>query len=329
MPAAIDLPATVGIHEVRADDACALPCSSMLWSGSRHSTLHARRHSSATSFFTECNFDAMGSEEIRYWWPGKAGKGECNDLTDRNRGCWYPGKIVPQGAEGNTCKEDEKGPRCIQIKSLDGETSHSFTCPSWIRKIDPEDSKVDGERCHGPEGTPWNACPLKFAVRRQKKDDPNGGPFWRFKGATWTECHGADHDCHGYFNPHKDQEELKVAGYYLDIGKNEWWKCTPWLKCEKVEGVTDIGMADDADSKCKDCKEGDQCFEIQKFGSKEPKYECVPSWKVNVVSKSVPASALAAAICLPKLPGRVGRRLMTRPRSLSGRAPAHALGLFL
>lgn len=331
MPVAIDLPVSVGVHDVRADEICGALGGSVLWPGVKSSILHSHHRSNATSFFTECDLDAMAAEgeTVRYWWPGKAGKGECNDLRDRNRGCWYGGKLLPKEDELNKCKEEENGDRCLQIKAADGETSHAFTCPSWIRKIDEGNFQADGERCHPPEGTEWQACPLKFAVRRQRLDDPMGGFFWRFKTATWVECSGSDEkDCHGYFNPNKDKDELDVAGYYFDIGMNEWWKCTPWLKCEKAN-ITDISMEDDVEAKCKDCKEGDQCFEIRKFGEKEPKYECVPSWKVNVVSKSLPMAALAGAMCVPKLPDRRNSRPPMPPRPPSVATSAYFFGLFL
>lgn len=305
---------------------------------------HAHHHRWATSFDIDCDFDAMAKngEEFRYWWPGKAGKGECNDLTDDERGCWYPGTLVKKDDPNYKCNEDnpnKENERCLQVQAQDNEQTHMMTCPSWIRKVNEKDQSVHGERCKIPSSSvfsaSWQACPLKFALRRQinPKVAALKGFYWRAFKAFLTECHGKDKDCLEH-EPSRDsfnEKELEHISYYLDLRTNEWYKCTPWLKCQKIQ-ITEIDNADETDSVChskgKLCKEGDQCMNIIDpiLGTD---YHCVPSWKVNVLSRSMSALSVASAMGIPKVPGSMSDKQATRRQCHSAVVHAHCLGQFL
>mmetsp|Transcript_27622 Transcript_27622/g.60770 ORF Transcript_27622/g.60770 Transcript_27622/m.60770 type:complete len:505 (+) Transcript_27622:54-1568(+) len=86
--------------------------------------------------------------EIQQWWPGATMRAECNDSTAVGRGCWYRTRLL----NDPFCTETK---RCLHVAAHDGEPSHSYTCPQWLR--DPS-----GHRCKLPADNDWQACPMKY-----------------------------------------------------------------------------------------------------------------------------------------------------------------------
>jgi len=105
--------------------------------------------------------------EIVHWWPGKAAKGECNDLTDKTRGCWYRARLLTDPA----CSLAK---HCLHVAAHDGEPLYSFTCPTWVRN-------GMGLPCKLPQG--WQACPERFTLLREGDGMPQ-----EFREAVSTEC---------------------------------------------------------------------------------------------------------------------------------------------
>lgn len=232
---------------------------------------------------------------INYWWPGKAGKGECNNITDPERGCWYKARLRKVAK----CGDKE---HCLAVAPQDGERSHRLTCPSWIRN-------EDGERCEVPQG--WEACPDKFTLKRalpiaelKQQSDKHGVGLDeetarimsvpdRFFNATLIPCAYAKvpgQEClEPGFNPQDpaDKEAMKQLGMYFDLGMNKWYRCTPWMRCEKypVKEIYDPQMTGGSCGE-EQCREGDSCFVHEDFGTKELTSTCVPHWNTYVISDS-------------------------------------------
>lgn len=223
-------------------------------------------------------------EWLHYWWPGKAGKGECNDLLDRNRGCWYPTLLK----DDKKCLADK---HCLMVDPLDGDQDYRLTCPSWIRN-------KDGERCEVPEG--WQACPQRFTMKRHLPPTAALGgletasvPDQFFSGIFGPPC-GKDHtgkmidsQClEKGFNAEDpgDREALKHVGMYMDLGMNEWYRCTPWMRCEKYS-IKEIYDPKLTNGKCGEetCREGDDCFVHEDFGTKKQEHKCMPHWNTFVI----------------------------------------------
>lgn len=195
--------------------------------------------------------------EIHYWWPGKSTKGECNDLTDKSRGCWFKGRLL------NDPSCDDKN-HCLHVAGHDGEPAHSYTCPNWI-------TNPEGVPCKLPPG--WQACPRHFHLVRVSSGVPQD-----FRNALAAPCGPMGEDnCLG-----NTQYETDV-GMYFDLRMNAWYRCTPWMKCEKFD-VKEI--SEEAGQKCgpkKTCTDEELCFN-HAVSSKESTFHCFDKKKVFLVS---------------------------------------------
>jgi len=241
-----------------------------------------------------------------YWWPGKGGKGECNDLTNRNRGCWYKTRLL----KNDKCGDKE---HCIAVAPQDGEKSHRLTCPSWLRN-------EDGERCEVPDG--WEACPEHFTLKREfshaemleqenkaeldKDHEPIRAVPDQFFEATLTPCkfapdkdqHCLEEDGFKESDPN-DREALKHVGMYFDLGMNTWFRCTPWMRCEKYP-IKEIYDPELSGGKCgkEACRQGESCFvhemkkpdgisdELWLKSGAKPEHKCVAGWNTFMISDS-------------------------------------------
>lgn len=286
---------------------------------------------------------------LNYWWPGRAGKGECNDIRNRNRGCWYKARLTaPPRLNTPYAKDCTAKEHCLAVVAHDGEREHRLTCPSWIR--DP-----DGNRCKVPDG--WQACPERFTLKRFKHGPESSlwrGPVFevslskkmtssalmaaslgswmggsapvfewtappmqnadheaaavvddtasllstnvaeQFFTAVHTRCDDSAHplnkQCIGMFNPSKkeDIEDLKHIGMYFDLSLNEWYRCTPWLRCEKypIKEIYDPKLTNGMCGKAP-CREDEDCFVPEDFGgTKAIQQQCMASWNTFVFSDS-------------------------------------------
>lgn len=92
--------------------------------------------------------------EVSVWWPGRTVKGECNEVSGE-RGCWTKARLLNDTA----CLAKD---RCLHVAYHDGENSHTYTCPTWVRALNPDGST--GATCKSPDG--WQACPPKFTLLR-------------------------------------------------------------------------------------------------------------------------------------------------------------------
>lgn len=99
----------------------------------------------------------LQGQEVSAFWPGRAQEGECNDLTDLSRKCWYRGRML------NDIGCDAPGSHCLHMAFHDGMNRHTFTCPTWVR-----DSQ--GRHCKQPLN--WQACPRKFTLKRVDTEAP-------------------------------------------------------------------------------------------------------------------------------------------------------------
>merc|ERR1719478_673537 len=111
----------------------------------------------------------------------------------------------------------------------------------------------------------------------------------QFFNATLTPCKYADipgQECLDSFNPEdpRDIEDLKHVGMYFDLGMNKWYRCTPWMRCEKypIKEIYDPKMTE---GKCGDetCRDGDDCF-VHDVVGKDPEYKCMSHWNTYVIS---------------------------------------------
>lgn len=255
-----------------------------------------------------------GKGWLRYFWPGRAGKGDCNNIRDRERGCWYKARLTAPAK--CTAKE-----HCLAVVAHDGEWEHRLTCPSWIRN-------EKGNRCNVPQG--WQACPERFTLKRfappppgnagllgaagnmvkslgswigggnkaveETKTEPEPlpptGTPEQFFTAIMTPCEYADDKtqvCTDGFIPGNpaDDEAVKHTGMYYDLGTNEWYRCTPWLRCEKYP-IVEIFDATKTGGQCgaEHCRQDEDCFVHETPGTHEITKQCVPNWNTFVFSDS-------------------------------------------
>lgn len=230
----------------------------------------------------------LKGREVRAWWPGRAKLGECNNLGDKSRGCWYRAKLL----NDPSCTTQE---HCLHLAAHDGEPSHTFTCPSWLEN-------PDGARCGLPQG--WQACPTRFRLKRWESGVPD-----EFKTALATTCDSEDQDhCSG---PVPDRADLR---YYFDLHRNMWYRCTPWLRCEEYEikriTVPPSGVCGD-----KHCDHAAQCFE-HPVSSARSTYHCVKDADVLVISDGddvMKSTLLGLEYLATTVLPRTGRRRARRP----------------
>lgn len=255
------------------------------WQGDRASIKHAYDHS-------------LTGPQVWSWWPGRTRSGECRDVGDASRGCWYRSRLLGDpscNAEGH----------CLHTAAHDGEPTHSYTCPTWLRN-------EQGYRCRLPAS--WQACPDRFSVARL---DSEVSPD-ELKAALSVPCadpkSGAlpqDH-CAGPVEAKPDN------AFYFDIQRNRWFRCTPALRCEdyKIKSISDPENG----GKCGTPEKGEPhtcaasaagkktyCFEHD-VTDKKSQYQCVGEDQVFLVSKGDDAqmSAVPLAFLLlgpPRLKG--------------------------
>jgi hypothetical protein len=195
--------------------------------------------------------------KIKYWWPGKSANGECNNLTDSGRGCWYEGRLL----NDPSCSEKD---HCLHVAGHDGEPSHSFTCPTWMMNHEGIPCKLPPE---------WQACPKKFKTLRVDSGIPQD-----FKQALATPCGPmGEEGCLG------NTEFETDVGMYFDIRQNQWYRCTPWMKCEKFD-IREITKPPTG-QKCGEdtCKADELCFN-HRITSKKSTFHCMAEEKVFLIS---------------------------------------------
>lgn len=243
--------------------------------------------------------------EMRYWWPGRSQKGECNDLTDTDRGCWYTGRLL------NDPSCDDKA-RCLHVAGHDGEPSHTYTCPTWMMNH-------EGIPCKLPPD--WQACPEKFKMLRVDSGIPQ-----EFKNALGSPCGPMGEDsCLG-------NTELETdVGMYFDIRQNQWYRCTPWMKCQKFD-IKEI-VNPEKGEKCGEdtCNADELCFN-HRITSKKSTFHCMEKAKVFVVSAGDDMAMEAMPLPLVLLAPPATTHVQSR-RSPQGEVPARRrasrLGNFL
>lgn len=195
--------------------------------------------------------------EIRYWWPGRASGGECNDTTNPGRGCWYRARML------NDPSCDEKN-HCLHVAAHDGEPAHTYTCPTWVRNH-------EGMPCNLP--LDWQYCPEKFNLLRIDSGIPQ-----EFKEAISKPCGpmGEDH-CLG------NTEFETETGMYFDLRVNQWYRCTPWMKCERfdIQDINYVGQGGTCGEET--CKKDQACFN-HKITSKNSTMHCMDKDRIYVVS---------------------------------------------
>lgn len=173
---------------------------------------------------------------MKSWWPGRTTSGECNNLNDKKRGCWYRVKLL----DDPSCNLDH---HCLHVLPHDGEPLYTYTCPGWLMNH-------DGMPCAIPEH--FQACPKRFHTQRNESGIP-----LQFLQAIRTPCDGKQDHCVGS----TATEDTKEIGMYLDIKNNRWYRCTPWFKCEDLP-VQSIDDPADLGGKCgkEECARGETCF---------------------------------------------------------------------
>jgi len=139
-------------------------------------------------------------QEVSVWFVGKTKTGECNNLDDPSRHCWYRSRML----NDVSCNQ-EKG-HCLHFVSHDGLNRHNFTCPTWVRD-------TEGRPCALPDG--WQACPRRFTLQRV-----DGGVPQDFKGALTKMC------------PKGPNEELKKG---VDEARQELLKGENPREAQKFE----------------------------------------------------------------------------------------------
>lgn len=243
----------------------------------------------------------LKGHELRYWWPGKAGMGECNNLTDPARGCWFKGRLL------NDPSCDEKM-HCLHVAGHDGEPAHTYTCPTWLRNHEGIPCKLPAE---------WQACPRKFKLLRVDSGVPQD-----FKDALSEPCGPMGEEaCLG------NTENETEIGMYFDVRQNQWYRCTPWMKCEKF----DIKEIMEKGRKCgkHTCGNDEVCFD-HRITSKQSTFHCVPENKVFLISSGDDMAMDAMPLSLALLPQSLSRA--SRRKSRCSTAPKRdrtCLGCFL
>jgi len=109
----------------------------------------------------------LKGHEVAIWWPGRTHKGECNDLRDEKRGCWFRSRLLSDPG----CILNQ---RCLHFATHDGEPTLSYTCPTWVKTMDGTSSKLPDR---------WQACPKKFNLARVDTGIPQ-----EFKQAMSQTC---------------------------------------------------------------------------------------------------------------------------------------------
>lgn len=235
----------------------------------------------------------LKGREVRYWWPGKSQRGECNDVNDVSRGCWYTGRLL------NDPSCDDKA-HCLHVAAHDGEPSHTYTCPTWMMNH-------DGIPCKLPPD--WQACPQKFTMLRVDSGIPQD-----FKNALTAPCGPMGEDsCLG-------NTELETdVGMYFDIRQNQWYRCTPWMKCQKFDIKEIVKPA--KGEKCGEdtCNPDELCFN-HRITSKKSTFHCMDESKVFVVSAGDDMAVAELPAPLLLLPPPATLRLRNN-RSPQGEVP--------
>mmetsp|Transcript_31649 Transcript_31649/g.75494 ORF Transcript_31649/g.75494 Transcript_31649/m.75494 type:complete len:394 (-) Transcript_31649:133-1314(-) len=262
--------------------------------------------------------NTLKGQEVQIWWPGKTDHGECNDLHEEDRGCWYRGKLL----NDPHCTD---GQRCIHFASHDGEPSNTYTCPTWIR--DPE-----GIGCKLPVFD-WQACPMRFKMMRvdtgipqefklalttpcssaAKKPapavpqhqfperDPKTGEPMEKPGAAADEASGeaqkvkpkddgggkseekepemAEPPLGHCSGPTNDADEPRMI---FDMRKNTWYRCSNMMRCEPW----DIRKIDDSEmAQCgtKKCGPEQQCF-VHRISALQSTHQCVKDDEIMMLA---------------------------------------------
>mmetsp|Transcript_11139 Transcript_11139/g.26786 ORF Transcript_11139/g.26786 Transcript_11139/m.26786 type:complete len:418 (+) Transcript_11139:27-1280(+) len=260
--------------------------------------------------------NALKGQEVQIWWPGRTDRGECNNLHDEDRGCWYRAKLL----NDTHCTD---GDRCIHFAAHDGEPTNTFTCPTWIR--DP-----DGIGCKLPKFE-WQACPMRFKLKRVDTGLPQ-----EFKQALSTPCSAAvekppppvpehqfpERDANGEVkqtpgapadeaagepkkvpppddgagkDPGKEPENAEPpVGHcsgatndgeeprmIMDIKKNTWYRCNNMMRCEPWD-IRKIIDEENAQCGKKKCGPEQQCF-VHRVSALQSTYQCVKDEEVILV----------------------------------------------
>lgn len=245
----------------------------------------------------------LKGKEIFVWWPGRAAQGECNDLTQTGRGCSYRAKLL----NDPECTDEN---RCLHFAARDGEPTHTYTCPTWVRG-------KNGKSCPLPDG--WQACPSRFQLKRidsgvpqalKKALDQKCAEPAEASAAGGEESRSQDH-CTG------STAKEPLGQMVFDLKRNSWYRCTENFKCEplNVRAIVDkcasYSGTDDASAR-PTCSADQSCF-VRKAGSKSA-YECVNNDKAWVVSDGDDVTKLAVPWPLAVLPPAASFR-GDRPRS--------------
>lgn len=256
----------------------------------------------------------LKGHEVTVWWPGRAKKGECNNLKDANRGCWYNVRMLNDVG----CRSEG---RCLHFAAHDGEPNHTYTCPTWVRN--------DGRPCKLPPN--WQDCPPSFVLKRVDTGVPQN-----FRKATSQQCARTADELeemrktaaqNGTDSGAAEAEAAKAmegptdhcsgstkgiddVNMIFDIRHNAWYRCGQNFKCEPwdirkikepAEGA--CGEGDDA----KVCEEGEFCF-VHRVTSKRSTYECMNGKKVFLLSEDGVAKFAAPPVAPPQAPLRQRRR---------------------
>lgn len=258
----------------------------------------------------------LKGKEVKVWWPGRAEGGECNNVKDPKRGCWYRARLLNDVG----CRESE---RCLHVAAHDGEPRHTYTCPTWVRND-------DGHACKLPEN--WQACPPSFVLKRVDSGVPQD-----FKKALAVQCAKTPEEVEelrntggAEFDPKTPQgqeklaqaskgpkdhclggtKDLKDINMIFDIRHNAWYRCGPNFKCEEfdISKIKDAseGVCGGGDQVCRD---GELCFR-HRVTSKRSTHECVDGKKVFLLSEGDDVAKFAAPAPLPappRVPLRRGR----------------------
>jgi len=219
------------------------------WSAERADIKHAFEHT-------------LTGPEIRAWWPGVAALGACDDREDGTRGCWYRAKVL----DGPDCRAED---HCLHIAMHDGEPSHTYTCPTWLRGQSDVNFSLPGS---------WQACPVRFKVSRWETGVPS-----EFRAAIRHRCAAASLDhCLG---PLPD-EARGDAQFVFDLRHNRWYWCTTKMRCEPYDVSRITHPVRGYCGRCP-CDVGHQCLEhISKTvgGDERIFHHCVRDANVIVVS---------------------------------------------
>jgi len=109
----------------------------------------------------------LKGQEVAIWWPGRTNKGDCNNVRDESRGCWFRSRLLSDPG----CLLDQ---RCLHFAAHDGEPTLTYTCPTWVKNMDGTSSKLPDR---------WQACPTKFNLARLDSGIPQ-----EFKQAMSQTC---------------------------------------------------------------------------------------------------------------------------------------------